>query len=388
MFQIATLNKISKKGINHFSDSFQITDAVENANGILVRSQDMQKMDFSENLLAIARAGAGVNNIPTVRCAESGIVVFNTPGANANAVKELVLSGMLNAARNVPDAVAWTKTLSGDIGKTVEKNKSQFAGRELSGKTLGVIGLGAIGAMVANAAEQLGMKVIGYDPYITLHSAHLLSNTIPVTASIDALLPKCDYLTIHVPALDSTKGMINEDKIKLMKNGVTFLNFARDSLVNEDDMLSAIESGKVKKYVTDFPNAKVLNRNGVICTPHLGASTQEAEENCAIMAVEQLMDYLENGNITNSVNYPNCSLGYLQTQARIVVLNKNIPGMLSKITGIIGDMNLNISDMVNRSKGDFACTLVDADSDVDEAELKKALAVEGIVSVRVIHQEK
>lgn len=385
MFQIATLNKISKKGMNHFNVNYEIIDEAEKANGILVRSQDMHKMEFSSDLLAIARAGAGVNNIPVDRCADRGIIVFNTPGANANAVKELVLCGMLNAARNVPDAVAWTKTLSGDIEKTVEKNKSQFAGRELAGKTLGVIGLGAIGAMVANAAEQLGMKVVGYDPYITLHSAHLLSNTIPVTNNLDAVLPKCDYLTIHVPALDSTKGMINEDKIKLMKNGVTFLNYSRETLVNEDDMLSAIEAGKVKRYVTDFPNAKILYRNGVLCTPHLGASTQEAEENCAIMAVEQLMDYLENGNITNSVNYPDCNLGLLKSQARIVVLNRNIPGMLSKITGILGDMNLNISDMVNRSKGNFACTLLDADSDVSEQELKKALSVDGIISVRVIH---
>lgn len=384
MFQIATLNKISRKGTSHLTDQYALTDHIEEANGILVRSQDMHSMEFSENLLAIARAGAGVNNIPTDRCAEKGIVVFNTPGANANAVKELVITGLLLAARNVTDAVAWTKTLSGDIGKTVEKNKSQFAGRELQGKTLGIIGLGAIGVMVANACEMLGMKVIGYDPYISLHSAHALSNTIPVVTNLDALLPKCDYLSIHVPAMEATKGMIDESRFKQMKNGVCFLNFARNTLVNEDDLLAAIEGGKVKKYVTDFPNEKVLYRSGVICLPHLGASTQEAEENCAQMAVDQLMDYLENGNITNSVNYPACSLGVCDSKARILVLNRNIPAMLGKITGILADSNINISDLSNRSKGDYACTLIDVDSEVDEVALKKALAVDGIVSVRVI----
>lgn len=384
MFQIATLNKISRKGTSHFTDQYAITDAVEKANGILVRSHDMHSIEFSDNLLAIARAGAGVNNIPIEQCSEKGIVVFNTPGANANAVKELVLTGLLLAARNIPDAVSWTKTLSGDIGKAVEKNKSQFAGREIQGKTLGVIGLGAIGVMVANACEMLGMKVIGYDPYISLHSAHALSNTIPVVTNLDALLPKCDYLTIHVPAMEATKGMIDEARFKQMKNGVCFLNFARNTLVNEDDLLAAIEAGKVKKYVTDFPNEKVLYRSGVICLPHLGASTQEAEENCAQMAVDQMMDFLENGNITNSVNYPACNLGVCESKARILVLNRNIPAMLGKITGILADSNINISDLSNRSKGDYACTLIDVDSEVDEMELKKSLAVDGIVSVRVI----
>jgi len=384
MFQITTLNKISRKGTSHFTDQYTISDAVEKANGILVRSQDMHSMEFSDQLLAIARAGAGVNNIPIDRCSEKGIVVFNTPGANANAVKELVLTGLLLSARNIADAVSWTKTLSGDIGKTVEKNKSQFAGREIQGKTLGIIGLGAIGVMVANACEMLGMKVIGYDPYISLHSAHALSNTIPVVTSLDALLPKCDYLTIHVPAMEETKGMIDESRFKQMKNGVCFLNFARNTLVNEDDLLAAIEGGKVKRYVTDFPNEKVLYRSGVICLPHLGASTQEAEENCAQMAVDQMMDYLENGNITNSVNYPACSLGICESKARIVVLNQNIPAMLGKITGILADSNINISDLINRSKGDYACTLIDVDSEINETELKKALAVDGIISVRVI----
>lgn len=384
MFQIATLNKISKKGINHLTENYALTNEIEKANGILVRSQNMHSMEFSDDLLAIARAGAGVNNIPTDVCGEKGIIVFNTPGANANAVKELVLTGLLLAARNIADAVAWTKTLSGDIGKGVEKNKSQFAGRELKGKTFGVIGLGAIGVMVANAAETLGMKVIGYDPYISLHSAHALSNTIPVVTTLDALLPKCDYLSIHVPAMDATKGMIDEARFKQMKHGVCFLNFARNTLINEDDLLAAIEAGKVKKYVTDFPNEKVLNRSGVICLPHLGASTQEAEENCAQMAVDQLMDYLENGNITNSVNYPACTLGTCDSKSRIVVLNRNIPAVLGKITGILADSKINISDLINRSKGDYACTLIDVDSEVNETELKKALSVEGIVSVRVI----
>ncbi|MBO5665901.1 MAG: phosphoglycerate dehydrogenase [Firmicutes bacterium] len=389
MHTIATLNKISPVGTCLLGSNYTLTDDVNDAEGILVRSADMHSMEFSDKLVAIARAGAGVNNIPVDRCADEGIVVFNTPGANANAVKELVLCALLVAARNVSPALAWTANLRetcGELGiaKATEKGKSQFVGHEIYGKTLGVIGLGAVGVQVANAAEELGMKVIGYDPYITVHAAHILSNSIPVTGNLDALLPQCDYLSIHVPAMDSTKVMINEDKIKLMKDGVVFLNFSRDELVNEKDMLEALDSGKVSKYVSDFPNDTTLGHPGVICMPHLGASTQEAEDNCAVMAVNQMMDYIENLNITNSVNFPNCSLGPRRTKARIGVMNRNIPKMISQITNIFAELDINISDMINRSKGDYAYTLIDVDSTFDEAEIRKALEFEGIISVRIV----
>lgn len=384
MYKISTLNKISKKGLNRFTEAYNVGVDVQEANGVLVRSQDMHSLEFSDDLLAIARAGAGVNNIPVDRCSEKGVVVFNTPGANANSVKELVLAGILMAARNIPEALIWTNGLKEDAAKAVEKGKAQFAGREIIGKTLGVVGLGAIGVLVANAAEQLGMRVIGYDPYITLHAAHALSNTIPVTHSLDMILPKCDYVTIHVPALESTKGMFDASRFAQMKNSACLLNFSRDTLVVEKDLLDALKNGLLRKYVTDFPNDTVLHRSGVVCIPHLGASSQEAEDNCAIMAADQMMDYLENGNITNSVNFPACSLGSIHTMGRVCVLNKNIPAMLGKITGIFADMNINISDLVNRSKDDLACTLIDVDSEVDEVQLRRALDVDGIISVRVI----
>ncbi len=384
MYKIATLNKISHKGLERFSDRYTISDDIEQASGILVRSQDMHSTKLSENLLAIARAGAGVNNIPIDDCSKNGIVVFNTPGANANAVKELVLTGILMSSRNVSNAIAWTKTLKENVSKTVEKNKSQFAGHEIKGKVLGVIGLGAIGVMVANAAESLGMHVIGYDPYMSIQSAHQLSRTVEVHESLDLVLPKCDYITIHVPFMENTKELINEKRFSLMKDGVCLLNFSRDQIVSEADVLNALESGKVRKYVTDFPSENFLCNEKTICIPHLGASTRESEENCAKMAVDQLMDYLENGNITNSVNFPNCSLGICTSKNRIAVLNKNVPAMLGKITGTLADMNINISDLNNRSKGDLAYTLVDVDSEVDEAELKKALPLNGIIAVRVI----
>ena len=384
MYKIATLNKISHKGLERFSDRYSIGDDVESAAGIMVRSQDMHSMTLSDNLLAIARAGAGVNNIPVDECSKRGIVVFNTPGANANAVKELVLTGILMSARNVSSAIAWTKTLKEDISKTVEKNKSQFAGHEIKGKVLGVIGLGAIGVMVANAAESLGMQVIGYDPYMSIKSAHELSPSVEVHESLDLVLPRCDYITIHVPFMENTKELINEKRFSIMKDGVCLLNFSRDQIVSEADILKALESGKVRKYVTDFPSKKFLCLDKAICIPHLGASTRESEENCARMAVDQIMDYLENGNITNSVNFPNCSLGICTSQNRIAVLNKNVPAMLGKITGILADMNINISDLNNRSKGDLAYTLIDVDSEVDETVLRKALNVNGIISVRVI----
>lgn len=385
MYKIATLNKISKKGLHRFTEAYEMGAEAEDANGIIVRSQDMHGLEFSDDLLAIARAGAGVNNIPLDRCSEKGIVVFNTPGANANAVKELVIAGMLMSARNLPEAMSWTNGLKEDAAKAVEKGKAQFAGREIMGKTLGIVGLGAVGVLAANAAEQLGMRVIGYDPYITLHAAHALSNTIPVTQSLDMLLPKCDYVSIHVPALEGTKKMFDAARFAQMKNSACLLNFSRDTIVVEKDLLEALKNGLLRKYITDFPNETVLHHSGVVCLPHLGASTQEAEDNCAIMAVDQVMDYLENGNITNSVNFPACSLGAMTSLVRVGVLNKNIPAMLGKITGIFADMNINISDLINRSKGDLAYTLIDVDSEVDEASLRKALDVEGIIGVRVIH---
>lgn len=385
MYNITTLNKISPVGLNRLTDQYTLTENQGDAHGILVRSQDMLSMEFSKNLMAIARAGAGVNNVPVDRCAEEGIVVFNTPGANANAVKELVLAGLFLGSRNIPDAITWSYGLVGneDAAKAVEKGKSQFAGQEIQGKTLGVIGLGAIGVSVANAAEKLGMKVIGNDPYMTLRAAHNLSNTIPVVRTLEELLPVCDYITIHVPAMEQTKGMINSDTIALMKDGIMVLNFSRDKLVNDDHMLAALASGRVKKYITDFPNNKLVGKEGVICIPHLGASTEEAEDNCAVMATEQLMDYLENGNITNSVNYPACSLGPV-TGTRICVLNKNIPAMLSAITSAVSDLNLNINNLLNKSKGDYACTLVDIDGTVNEADVAAKLNVPGIIKIRII----
>lgn len=384
MYQIATLNKISHRGLERFSDRYAISEEVQGADAILVRSQDMNSMVLPDQLLAIARAGAGVNNIPVDLCSKKGIVVFNTPGANANAVKELVLTAILMSARNLTSAIAWTKTLTENVSKTVEKNKSQFAGQEIKGKVLGVIGLGAIGVMVANAAESLGMHVIGYDPYMSVQSAHELSSSVEVFESLDLVLPKCDYITIHVPFMDNTKELINEKRFSIMKDGVCLLNFSRDQIVSEADVVQALETGKVRKYVTDFPSEKMLCIDKVICIPHLGASTKESEENCARMAVDQLMDYLENGNISNSVNFPSCSLGICTSQNRIAVLNKNIPAMLGKITGILADMNVNISDLNNRSKGNLAYTLIDIDSEVNEVELKKALKVNGIIAVRVI----
>ncbi len=384
MYKIATLNKISHKGLERLSDRYTIIDEAMDADAILVRSQDMNHMELPDQLLAIARAGAGVNNIPVDLCSKKGIVVFNTPGANANAVKELVLTAILMSARNLTSAIEWTKTLTEDVSKTVEKNKSQFAGHEIRGKVLGVIGLGAIGVMVANAAESLGMHVIGYDPYMSVKSAHELSSSVEVFESLDLVLPKCDYITIHVPFMDNTKELFNEKRFSIMKDGVCLLNFSRDQIVSETDVVQALATGKVRKYVTDFPSEQMLCIDKVICIPHLGASTKESEENCARMAVDQLMDYLENGNISNSVNFPDCSLGISTSRNRIAVLNKNVPAMLGKITGILADMNINISDLNNRSKGNLAYTLIDIDSEVNEAELKKALKVNGIISVRVI----
>ena len=392
MYKIATLNKISPKGLRTLTDNYQIIDDPDQADGIIVRSADMHEMSFSKDLLAIARAGAGVNNIPLERCASQGIVVFNSPGANANAVKELVITGMLMASRHVPEALRWTAALKEDVKKTVEKGKSQFAGNEIKGKTLGVIGLGAIGVLVANAARQLGMKVIGYDPYISLKSAHELSNKIPVTSDMGEILEVSDFITIHVPAIDSTKGMFDARRFGQMKDGAVLLNYARDTLVNEDALLDALESGKLRYYLTDFPNSTLIGHDKVIATPHLGASTAEAEDNCAQMAAEELMEYIEKGNISNSGNYPNCSLGEMDPEAnvRIAILNRNIPSMLGKITGILADFNINIRNMTNTSKGDYACTLIDIDGDEDVTaeEFLHKMDFEGIVSVRLLRLPK
>lgn len=383
MYKIATLNKISPVGLARLTDGYTVIDNTDEANGILVRSQAMHDMEFSKDLLAIARAGAGVNNIPLDRCAQEGIVVFNTPGANANAVKELVIAGMLLAARNIPEGLAWAKTLAGteNVGKAVEKGKGQFAGTEIKGKTLGVIGLGAIGVMVANAAEDLGMNVIGYDPFLSVKAAHNLSNTIQIVDALKDLYPKCDYVSIHVPAMDSTNKMVNADAFAQMKDGVIFLNFSRDKLMDDDALEAALASGKVKKYITDFTDDRVINFENVIVLPHLGASSAEAEDNCASMAVDQIMDYIENGNIVNSVNFPACSLGPVASgTSRVCVIHKNEPSALEAITGL----GLATSNVINKSKGDYAYTLVEVTGDVAEDDVKGKLSGDEFISVRVV----
>lgn len=379
MFKIATLNKISPVGLSHLTDNYTITENVDEANAILVRSQAMHDMDFSDNLLSIARAGAGVNNIPLDRCAEEGIVVFNTPGANANAVKELVLAGMFMAARNIPEAVIWAKSLDSDVLKAYEKGKGQFAGTEIAGKTLGVIGLGAIGIKIANAAEALGMNVIGYDPFLTVNAAHKISNTTEIVTDIKDMLGKCDYITIHVPATDSTKGMMNREVFNQMKDGAIFLNFSRDKLVNDADLMAAIDSGKIRKYVTDFATDELLHYNNVIAIPHLGASSAEAEDNCATMAALQTMDYIENGNIVNSVNFPAVSLG-AKTGTRIAVLSKANDTIISDVTAALNAKNAVISNIISKTKGNFAYTLVETPAAVDSLEI----ANDSVIRVRII----
>lgn len=379
MFKIATLNKISPVGLSHLTDNYTITENVDEANAILVRSQAMHDMDFSDNLLSIARAGAGVNNIPLDRCAEEGIVVFNTPGANANAVKELVLAGMFMAARNIPEAVIWAKSLDSDVLKAYEKGKGQFAGTEIAGKTLGVIGLGAIGIKIANAAEALGMNVIGYDPFLTVNAAHRISNTAEIVNDMKDMLGKCDYITIHVPATDSTKGMMNKEVFDRMKDGAIFLNFSRDKLVNDADLMAAIDSGKIRKYVTDFATDELLHYNNVIAIPHLGASSAEAEDNCATMAALQTMDYIENGNIVNSVNFPAVSLG-AKAGTRIAVLSKANDTIISDVTAALNAKNAVISNIISKTKGNFAYTLVETPAAVDSLEI----ANDSVIRVRII----
>lgn len=356
MRKIHCLNKISKCGTDLLTEEYELTDAVEDAQGVLVRSASMHDMEMPKGLLAIARAGAGINNIPLDSCAEQGIVVFNTPGANANGVKELVLAGLFLSSRDIIGGIEWCQKDKDDpnIAKAVEKEKSAFAGCEIKGKKLGVIGLGAIGAEVANAAAALGMEVYGYDPYISINAAWGLSRDVKHITSADTIYGECDYITLHVPLMDATKGMINDQTLAEMKDGVVILNFARDLLVDDDAMAKALDSGKVRKYVTDFPNPKSANMKGAIAIPHLGASTEESEENCARMAVKEMMDYLENGTIHNSVNFPNCDMGVCRVASRVAVFHKNIPNMIGQITGAVAADGVNISDMTNKSKGKFA----------------------------------
>lgn len=386
MRKIHCLNAISKYGTDLLTADYAMTDNLQEAEGILVRSASLHETAFPKSMLAIARAGAGVNNIPLESCAEQGIVVFNTPGANANGVKELVIAGLLLAARDIIGGIEWCKENKADanISKSVEKSKKAFAGNEIKGKKLGVIGLGAIGAEVANAAAGLGMEVYGYDPYISVNAAWMLSRDVKHITSADTLYQECDYITVHVPLMDATKGMINKESIAQMKDGVVILNFARDLLVNDDDMAEALASGKVKRYVTDFPNPKSANMANTIAIPHLGASTEESEDNCAKMAVVEIMDYLENGNIRNSVNYPACDMGVCRSAARVGILHLNVPNMIGQITAILAGCGININDMTNKSKDKFAYTLMDLDKVPDEATVEKLDAIDGILRVRVI----
>ena len=386
MKSVYCLNPISNAGMSRFDDTYCIADSIENADAVLLRSASMHEMTLPYSLLAIGRAGAGVNNIPLDKCAEEGIVVFNTPGANANGVKELVIAGMLLAARDVVGGIQWVQEFEedGDIAKIAEKKKKAFAGTELSGKKLGVIGLGAIGVLVANVATHLGMEVYGYDPYVSVDSAWRLSRSIHHATTVDEIYKECDYITIHVPALDSTKGMIDKNAISLMKEGVVILNFARDVLVNQEDIVDALVAGKVHRYVTDFPTKEIVGVKGAIVIPHLGASTEESEDNCAVMAVREIRDYLENGNIVHSVNFPDCSMGACTTAGRIGILHRNVKGMLSLYTTILGDAGINIDGMANKSKGDYAYALLDLDTSVPENVLEKLKNTEGVLKVRKI----
>ena len=385
MYDILTLNKIAKCGTDAFDKAkYTVADAVENPDAIMVRSAAMHDMQFGNKLLAIARAGAGVNNIPVDRCAEEGIVVFNTPGANANAVKELVIAGLLLSSRKVTDAIDWASTLKGqeDIGKKVEKGKSNFAGPEISGKTLGVIGLGAIGVLVANAAMSLGMKVIGYDPFLSVKAALSLKPGVKTVTDVNDLYAASDYITIHVPYNADTKGTICEKSIAVMKDGVRILNFARGELADTAAVLAAVESGKIACYITDFPSDELIGVKNVICVPHLGASTPESEDNCAVMAASELIDYIENGNIRNSVNFPNAEMNAAGT--KICVLHKNVPAVISEITTILGKASINIDNMINASKKDYAYTLIDAAGNISEDIAAKLSAAENVIKVRVI----
>ncbi len=386
MYQYHCLNPISNIGLSRFTEEYQKTDSMEHAEGVLVRSAAMHDLELPKKLLAVARAGAGTNNIPLEKCAEQGIVVFNTPGANANGVKELVLAGMLLASRDVVGGIDWVKANADveTVGKDAEKAKKNFAGTEIYGKRLGIIGLGAIGIRVANAAVALGMEVYGYDPYLSVDAALKLTREVKHVKNVDDIYADCDYITVHVPLMDATKGMIDAAAIEKMKEGVIVLNFARDQLVNEKDMVAALEAGKVRKYVSDFPNPTTAGTKGCIVIPHLGASTEESEDNCAMMAVDELMDYLENGNIRNSVNYPACNMGVCSNVGRIAILHKNIANMITQFTAAFGEAGINISDMTNKSRGEYAYTLMDIAAAADEKILARLNSIEGVFRVRVV----
>lgn len=384
MYQYACLNAISPVGLSRFTNNYTKTEEMNEADAVLVRSANLHEMDIPSRVLGISRAGAGVNNIPLEECANKGIVVFNTPGANANGVKELVFAGMLLAARDVVGGINWAASQVGNenVSKDTEKEKKKFAGSELYGKKLGIIGLGAIGVLVANAATHLGMDVYGYDPYISVDAAWNLSRSIKHINDVNEIYRECDYITIHVPLLDSTRGMINGEALSQMKPNAVILNFARDLLVDEDAVLKALEEERIRKYVSDFPNTKTIGKKGVIVVPHLGASTAESEDNCAVMAVNELMDFLENGNIKNSVNYPNCNLGVCTSAGRIAIYHKNIKKMISQFTAILADTN--IQNMSNTSRGEFAYTLLDLEDQIPEETVKQLEAVDGVLRVRVV----
>ena len=388
MFKIQTLNKIDPDGLSLFpSDNYSVSEEAESADAIVLRSYKMHDMELPSSLKAVARAGAGVNNIPIDKCTEQGIVVFNTPGANANAVKELVLAGLLLSSRDIIGAVNWAKTLIGkgdEVGSLVEKGKKNFAGQEIQGKTLAVIGLGAIGVLVANAASSLGMKVVGFDPYMTVRHALELNQSVEWVEGIEPLLAQADYVTVNIPLTPETKGYINKEKFGMMKDGVKILNFARGGLVDNTDLKAAIETGKVSNYITDFPDEACLKMDKVISIPHLGASTKESETNCAIMAVNQIKDFLENGNIKNSVNFPNAEME-LHNEARILIANRNVPNMVSQISTVLAAEGINIDNMLNRKRGEIAYNIIDVDSKkIDESIKEKLMAIDGIFMVRII----
>ena len=384
--KIKCLNPIAKVGLDLFDDKYEITENFEEADGVLVRSAAMHDLELPDNLKVIARAGAGVNNIPLDKCAEKGIVVFNTPGANANGVKELVIAGLLLASRDIVGGIDWVKDNLDDenINKSAEKAKKAFAGHEIKDKKLGIIGLGAIGVLVANAATALGMEVYGCDPYLSVNNALNLSRSVNIVKERSEIYENCDFITVHVPLLDDTKGMINEEAISQMKDGVVILNFARDILVNEEDLSKALESGKVAKYVSDFPNKTSVKMKNTIIIPHLGASTEESEDNCAVMAAKEMMDYIENGNIINSVNYPKCDAGVCTSEGRITICHKNIPNIITKCAGVFSSEGINIDHMVNKSRGDFAYSMFDIDAASTEDMVKKLEEVEGILKVRIV----
>ncbi len=386
MFTYNCLNPISDKGLVNFSTDYKKVENIGEADACLVRSAAMHDMELGNKLACIARAGAGVNNIPLDKCAEQGIVVFNTPGANANGVKELVFAGMLLASRDIVGGIDWVLENKADenIGKTAEKAKKAFAGTEIAGKKLGVIGLGAIGVKVANDATHMGMEVLGYDPYISVNAAWNLSRNVKHVTNVEDIYRECDFITVHVPLLDATKGMINKEAVQLMKKGVVILNFARDLLVDEKAVLDGIEAGKVRKYVTDFANPTVAGQKGVICTPHLGASTEEAEDNCAVMAVREVMDYMENGNINHSVNYPDCDMGICTAESRLAILHRNKAGLIASFTTILGNENVNVEDMTNKSRGDYAYTLLDLGSKPADCVIEQIKNAEGVIKGRVV----